>query len=150
MKKIIILLLLFLTACSSNQIRKNDNESHSNETKKLESFYKDWYGVPYKYGGTDRNGIDCSAFIKNLFLEVYSIELPRNTALQMKKGNRIDYFERAKGDLIFFKIGSNTYHVGVYYENDNFIHASTSKGVMMSNLNESYWINSFLEVRRVM
>lgn len=153
MKKIIILFLLFLTACSNNEVKKiknSDNNTHLQEQKKLESFYKEWHGVPYKYGGTDKNGVDCSGFVKNLFSQVYNIELPRNTTLQMKNGKKIDYFERTKGDLVFFKTGKNTYHVGVYYENDNFIHSSTSKGVMMSNLNESYWINNFLELRRVM
>ena len=149
MKKICIIFLIFLSACTNLQKGNEKNSTHEKQTKNISSFYEDWYGVPYKYGGISKDGIDCSGFVKNLYSQIYNINLPRNTTSQMKDGERIDYFERALGDLVFYKRGTNTYHVGVYYENDNFIHASTSKGVMMSNLNESYWLKNFIEIRRV-
>lgn len=149
MKKICIIFLIFLTACTNIQKRNEKTSTHENQSTSISSFYNEWYGVPYKYGGISKEGIDCSGFVKNLYSQIYNIELPRNTTSQMKDGERINYFERALGDLVFFKTGPNTYHVGVYYENDNFIHASTSKGVMMSNINESYWLNNLIEIRRV-
>lgn len=149
MKKICIIFLIFLSACTNLQKGNEKNSTHEKQTKNISSFYEEWHGVPYKYGGISKDGVDCSGFVKNLYSQIYNINLPRNTTSQMKDGERIDYFKRAMGDLVFFKTGTNTYHVGVYYENDNFIHASTSKGVMMSNLNESYWLNNFIEIRRV-
>lgn len=119
------------------------------EKSLLYEFYIDYKGVPYRLGGIDKTGIDCSGFVQRAFSEVFLVSLPRTTQTQMKYGKNIEYSERNMGDLIFFKTGVNTYHVGIYYENDNFIHASTSKGVMISNLNEFYWLNSLLEIRRI-
>ena len=149
MKKICIIFLLFLVSCTNIQKKSERTGVHENQSRNISNFYEEWNGVPYKYGGIDKNGIDCSGLVKNLYSEIYKIDLPRNTISQMNNGQRVNYFERAQGDLVFFKTGANTYHVGVYYENDNFIHASTTKGVMMSNLNESYWLNNFIEIRRV-
>lgn len=149
MKKICIIFLIFLSACTNMQKENEKNNIHEKQISNISSFYEEWHGVPYKYGGISKDGVDCSGLVKNLYSQIYNINLPRNTTSQMQDGERINYFERALGDLVFFKTGANTYHVGVYYENDNFIHASTSKGVMMSNLNESYWLNNFIEIRRV-
>jgi len=149
MKKVLIILLLFLTACSSLEKNKKTH-INSDEKEKLYEYYSEYKGTPYKLGGTDKNGIDCSAFVQGLFSEVYRVSLPRTTQTQMQYGKDIQYKERDIGDLLFFKTGANTYHVGVYYENDNFMHASTSKGVMISNLNETYWINSFLTIKRIL
>lgn len=148
MKKILVLILLLITGCSS--IEKRDKISSSIGKKdKLYEYYLEYKGTPYKLGGTDKTGIDCSAFVQGIFSNVYKVSLPRTTQTQMQVGKEINYKERDTGDLLFFKTGVNTYHVGVYYENDNFMHASTSKGVMISNLNESYWINSFLNIKRI-
>ena len=149
MKKILVLILLLITGCSSIEKIENNNSSFG-ESGKLYGYYLEYKGTPYKLGGTDKTGIDCSAFVQGLFSSVYKVSLPRTTQTQMQFGKEINYKERATGDLLFFKTGANTFHVGVYYENDNFIHASTSRGVMISNLNESYWINSFLNIKRVM
>lgn len=149
MKKIIILILLLMTACT-NLNKKENKGFEQNKKQDLYEYYLEWKGTPYRLGGTDKNGIDCSAFVKEVFSKVYLVDLPRTTGTQMKTGKEIEYFEKTTGDLVFFKTGVNTYHVGVYYENDNFIHASTSKGVMISNLNDAYWINSFIETRRIL
>lgn len=151
MKKYFILFLLLLVGCTNNRTHENIGISKTNRKKKdnLYKFYTDWKGTPYKFGGTTRNGIDCSAFVRELYINVYEISLPRDTRSQIKRGESIKYAERDTGDLVFFKTGSNSYHVGVYYENDNFIHASTSKGVMISNLNETYWVSKIIDVRRV-
>ncbi len=151
MKKYFILFILLLVGCTNNRVHENSGMSKTNKKKKdnLYKFYTDWKGTPYRFGGTTRNGIDCSAFVRELYINVYDISLPRDTRSQIKRGESIKYGERDTGDLVFFKTGSNSYHVGVYYENDNFIHASTSKGVMMSNLNETYWVSKIIDVRRV-
>lgn len=160
MKKIVVLLLILLSACTNlsqkEKILKDKDEKiisfdkdKDREKSLLYDFYTDYKGVPYRLGGTDKTGIDCSGFVQRAFSEVFLVSLPRTTQTQMKYGKNIEYSERNMGDLIFFKTGVNTYHVGIYYENDNFIHASTSKGVMISNLNEFYWLNSLLEIRRI-
>lgn len=156
MKKILILFLIVLSSCTnlSQKPREvgdsNQRESSiENEKSLLYSFFLDYKGVPYKLGGVDKSGIDCSAFVQRAFSEVFMVSIPRTTQTQMKYGLNVEYSSRNTGDLVFFKTGENTYHVGIYYENDNFIHASTSKGVMISNLNEFYWLNSLLEIRRI-
>lgn len=159
MKKYFLIFLILLSSCTNLRQKEKILQEEKkpiifeNEIEKekvnLYNFYLDYKGVPYKLGGTDKKGIDCSAFVQKAFSEIFLISLPRTTQTQMKYGRELTYSERNTGDLLFFKTGVNTYHVGIYYENDNFIHASTSRGVMISNLNEFYWLNSFIEVRRV-
>ncbi len=156
MKKIVVLLLILLSSCTNlsqkeKYSKKERQISFEKDKEKslLYEFYIDYKGVTYRLGGIDKTGIDCSGFVQRAFSEVFLVSLPRTTQTQMKYGKNIEYSERNMGDLIFFKTGVNTYHVGIYYENDNFIHASTSKGVMISNLNEFYWLNSLLEIRRI-
>jgi len=66
----------------------------------------------------------------------------------MIEGKNPGYMNRQLGDLIFFKTGPDTFHVGVYYQNDNFFHSSSTFGVTMSNLNEEFWKKTYLKIRR--
>ncbi len=99
-----------------------------------------WIGTPYRYGGKDRNGTDCSAFCMNIYLEVYRREIARSTKDILEQARTVKREDLKEGDLVFFKINSSRVsHVGIYLYNGNFVHASTSRGVMISNLSEAYW-----------
>jgi len=99
-----------------------------------------WIGTPYRYGGKDRSGTDCSAFCMNIYLEVYRHEIARSTKDILEQARVVKREELKEGDLVFFKINSSRVsHVGIYLYNGNFAHASTSRGVMISNLSEAYW-----------
>lgn len=158
MKKLILLFIITLTACTTTEPKlytpKNKpvitKEAQSIQSKQeLLHFYRKWKGTPYLWGGVDRFGIDCSAFVQRYFEEVYDFHIPRTTVEQMKEGQNYGYANRALGDLIFFRTSDTTFHVGIYFENDNFFHASSSMGVTMSNLNEAFWQKTYLKIRRM-
>lgn len=168
MKRILMLfILIFLIACNNNEIndinklvyrKRNDTnilqqaeynyEYKITDKESLYYSYKKWKGTPYLWGGETRFGIDCSAFMQRIYEEVYKFNIPRTTVEQMDVGKNPGYQNRKTGDLIFFKTGADTFHVGVYYENDNFFHSSSTFGVTMSNLNEDYWKKTYLKIRR--
>ena len=115
-----------------------------------------YIGTPYRYGGTTRNGIDCSAFVRSVF-ETFNMNLPRVSADQAKQGHRISTDEAREGDLVFFATrgGGRVSHVGIVHGRNQegvltFIHSSTSQGVMISPLNDNYWGKRFLYAKRVL
>lgn len=109
-----------------------------------------WVGTPYRVGGQDRRGIDCSGFATQVYLSVASIRLPRRTVDQFRSGRAVPVRELEPGDLVFFNTsGAGVSHVGVIVAGDRFAHASTSNGVMYSRLAEDYWSRSFLGARRL-
>lgn len=127
-------------------------EENINTTKSLNndlySFYKQWQGVKYKFGGNSKKGIDCSAFIQKAFKEKLDLKIPRTTALQSKVGKEINKDELETGDLVFFRDGRNR-HVGIYMEDGNFMHASTKKGVTISKLSNSYFSKNYWKSQRI-
>ena len=110
-----------------------------------------WRGTPYRYGGLSRSGIDCSGFVYRTFRERFGIQLPRTTRQQSEIGTRISKKELLPGDLVFFKTGwgEGGLHVGIYDTQNQFIHASTSRGVMRSSLSNVYWRKVFWQARRL-
>lgn len=118
--------------------------------KSLDEAFGDWKGVPYLLGGTGYEGVDCSSFMQIVFEDYFEIKLPRNTKEQIKVGKSVKKKSIAIGDLVFFKTGKNTLHVGVMVNSQEFMHASTSSGVMISGLQERYWSERYLTTRRVM
>lgn len=95
-----------------------------------------WQGTPYRIGGSSSIGIDCSGFVQITYREQFGINLPRTTEQQLRIGQRISRAELQPGDLVFFRNGR---HVGIYLEGHNFLHASTTRGVMISSLKNTYW-----------
>ena len=115
-----------------------------------------YLGTPYRYGGMTRNGIDCSAFVLSVFGAVAGVNLPRVAASQAQEGEKIEKGNLEKGDLVFFSHGKGRIsHVGIVESvtadgDIKFIHAATSKGVMISSLADSYWGPKFRFAKRVL
>jgi len=110
--------------------------------EKLIHFIDDWYGTKYRLGGEDKNGVDCSAFVQSFMLCLYGMGIPRTSKEQYLESERIKKAELTEGDLVFFHTrgkGKTISHVGVYLRNNKFIHASSSGGVMISDLDDSYF-----------
>lgn len=110
-----------------------------------------WHGTPYRYGGMSRRGVDCSGFVALTFSKRFALSLPRETREQARVGTRVSKDELQPGDLVFFKTGrgANGLHVGIYDTDNQFIHASTSRGVIRSSLDNVYWRNKFWQARRI-
>ncbi|ABX86136.1 bifunctional murein DD-endopeptidase/murein LD-carboxypeptidase [Yersinia pseudotuberculosis] len=112
--------------------------------------YAGWKGVRYRLGGSSKRGIDCSAFVQTTFREQFGMDLPRSTSQQQDLGKKVQRTKLRPGDLVLFRAGSTGRHVGIYLGNDKFVHASTSAGVTISNLNDDYWNKRYRDGRRVL
>lgn len=117
---------------------------------KLLDQYASWKGVRYRLGGDSRRGIDCSAFVQRTFREQFDMDLPRSTYEQQEVGQKIQRTKLRPGDLVLFRAGSTGRHIGIYIGNNQFVHASTSSGVMISNMGDTYWNKRYHEARRVL
>jgi len=105
-------------------------------------------GTPYSFGGTSTRGFDCSGFVQHVFA-LMGVHLPRTADAQYDAGRTIAGAMRP-GDLVFFQTyTAGVSHVGIYLGNDRFVHASSSQGVTVSSLHESYWAARYLGAKRV-
>lgn len=109
--------------------------------------YERWQGTPYRLGGTSSTGVDCSALVQNIFADRFSLDLPRTTRHQVNEGASVIRPALEPGDLVFFRPPGGR-HVGIYVGNERFLHASTSRGVMISSLNNAYWKRYYWKARR--
>ena len=107
-----------------------------------------WIGIPYRWGGTTRRGIDCSAFVRQFVRDNLGMALPRTTADQRYEGIAIGRDELRAGDLVFFR-RRGVRHVGVYLSDGEFIHASSSRGVTISDMTSGYWNRHYWQSRRI-
>lgn len=120
------------------------------KNEKLYQFIDDWYGVKYKYGGKDKSGIDCSGLTAVIYLTVYKKTISSNTKDLVNEAKKIKESDLKEGDLVFFNTnGKSISHVGVYLQNHKFVHASTKKGVMVSDMNEPYFKKTYVSSGRV-
>lgn len=108
----------------------------------------EWMGARYRLGGTTKDGIDCSALMQILFAGLYGTTLPRTAREQYDFSKKISRTELKEGDLVFFNTIGGVSHVGMYVQNNKFVHASTG-GVTISDLYEDYWSKHFIGVGRV-
>ena len=111
--------------------------------------YQLWKGTPYRHGGLNHNGIDCSGFVYRTIRDGLGRKLPRTTTRQSHQGYRINKSDLRTGDLVFFKTPGDKQHVGIYMDNGLFMHASTSVGVTISRLDNQYWRDSYWQSRRI-
>jgi cell wall-associated NlpC family hydrolase len=150
---VLIIALLIISSCSQNSDSTSILfEPQMSVLEKLYSRHQQWQGSPYQLGGNSKTGIDCSGFIKLTFQQEFNLQLPRTTLKLSKLENEIAIGELKAGDLVFFKIidKTNLRHVGVYLENNKFLHASTSDGVTISNIKSEYWSQNYWKSIRVL
>lgn len=143
-----IIVIANFSGCSNTPIIPNTTHNDS-LTKQLKQQLVKWKGVPYQFGGLNKQGIDCSGFVYLTFRDILDIKLPRTTKEQAKLGTLISQNQLNTGDLVFFKTGKNVRHVGIYLQNKQFLHASTSKGVIVSHLDNVYWRKKFWKAKRL-
>jgi cell wall-associated NlpC family hydrolase len=106
-------------------------------------------GVPYVFGGTSTTGFDCSGYVQHVFAEA-GYHIPRTADAQYYAGKRVSAKTMAPGDLVFFQTyAAGPSHVGIYLGNDRFVHASSSHGVTVSSLHQSYWAARYLGAKRL-
>lgn len=117
---------------------------------KLFHFVYDWIGTPYHFGGSSRKGIDCSAFTKELYSEVFNLDIKRSSRDIFSMVNPVGKDDLKEGDLVFFKIHSRRIsHVGIYLGGGKFAHAS-SRGVAISSLDDNYYSRYFYKGGRLL
>lgn len=170
---LLIILSFFLVSCgSSKKSTSSHTKTHKTTSKKTVSkstkktsgnktisniikTAKTYEGTKYKFGGTTKKGMDCSGLVYVAYGKE-DIKLPRVSRDMARQGKSVSIKKLAEGDLLFFKTGKSknrVNHVGIVTKVKNgevfFIHASTTRGVINSSLNESYWRKTFVEARRI-
>jgi lipoprotein Spr len=117
---------------------------------KLFNFVYDWIGTPYRFGGSSKKGVDCSAFTKQLYNQVFNLDIKRNSRDIFSMVSPVGKDDLKEGDLVFFKIHSRSIsHIGIYLGNNRFAHASM-KGVAISSLDDAYYSRYFYKGGRVL
>lgn len=157
----ILLATLVISGCSTSSMQPPpDSYTHSttastvwNDNQSIKDTlyrqHQEWQGTRYQLGGLSKRGIDCSGLVYLTYLNKLGTPIPRTTAYQVQQGARVDRSALRAGDLVFFKTSVKVRHVGIYIEDGKFLHASTSKGVMVSHLDNVYWKKHFWHARRV-
>lgn len=115
----------------------------------LFSFIDEWWATRYRYGGSSKKGIDCSAFTSLLMGTVFAVKLPRTAREQYNECEKLVREELEEGDLVFFNTRGGVSHVGVYLGDNYFVHASTNNGVTINTLDETYYSRRFIGGGRV-
>lgn len=126
-----------------------DTEVEEIRNLRLFEFIDEWFGTPYRLGGSSRSGIDCSAFTQLLFSAIFAVNIPRTAREQYNKCSKVSRTHLRQGDLVFFNTRGGVSHVGVYLQNNKFVHASASGGVTISDLYDPYWLRRFVGVGRL-
>lgn len=141
---------------SSADVYRSSNKSFSSKDADFVlRTAKSYLGVPYKFGGTNDTGFDCSGLVLVSF-DKLGLKLPRNSSQQASQGKEIKINEVREGDLVFFNTSGNSIsHVGIIETIEKtgeikFIHSSTSKGVIISSLDENYWKTRFVKAVRLL
>jgi len=132
------------------QTKSKDQAETAKSTKDdLQSIIEPWLGTPYRFGGSSRSGTDCSGFVMQVFKKWKNIALPHSTRQSWKMGKSVRSGSLQRGDVVFFGNFWNVNHNGIYLGNNQFVHASSSRGVMISDLfDEGYWEARYKGARR--
>ncbi len=158
---ILIILILSLTGCVTHpryrtggfetrpEVKHLDGSPTTSENIKFGLILQSYLGKPYKGKSKYEDGLDCSHFTRSAFKKYNGTILPQTAALQYASGKEIHFRHIRYGDLVFFNtVKKKVSHVGVYIGNRQFIHASTSRGVIVSHLDEKYWSKRYVGARR--
>lgn len=150
---------LILAGCSStpsivspsdtNDFKDTNLATSNGIRNKLLTQHREWKGAPYRYGGLNKRGVDCSGFVHLTYLNKFGITIPRTTIQQSRTGREISQKQLVAGDLVFFRTGLAKQHVGIYMGKRKFLHASTSRGVTISNMDNVYWRDKYWKSQRI-
>lgn len=165
-----LILIFFISSCSSKkELVNNISTPNKNEQQFIEKYsaklgislkpgcnrklietVTSWLNAPYKYGGSTKQGTDCSGFVQQVIFDVYACMLPRSAVEIHAACTKINKQDLKQGDLIFFKINSaKVNHVGIHLTDEYFIHASSQRGVVVNSLHENYYKNYFHSAGRI-
>jgi cell wall-associated NlpC family hydrolase len=151
MRWLILLVFTLLTGCAGmTSLESRSAEVSSADRQPLVLVFQKYRGAPYIYGGTDARGFDCSGFIQLALQEAYGLSVPRTTDALARTGTAVRRDQLRIGDLVFFYTSVKQLHAGIYSNKGRFIHASTSKGVIESNLDNPYWQRRYFQARRLL
>lgn len=155
-----LLLGLLLTGCSSSGSttqRTNSTAVSSSRTwspeeaeTRLRTAARRWEGAPHELGGTSQQGVDCSGLVASVYRNQFETRVPRTTEQQARSGRSVSRSQLQPGDLVLFRPGFKKRHVGIYISDGEFLHASSSEGVRVSSLDNSYWQKHWWQGRRLL
>ncbi len=133
-----------------DEVSRMERESPGATRSRLMQAVMSYIGTPYRIGGVDHSGIDCSGFSMVVFNSVFDVELPHSALEQSSLGDRVSKDNLQPGDLVFFKtVGNRISHVGIYLGDDLFANASVSQGVTISSLDSRYYKRRYAGARRI-
>ena len=164
-KSVCFFFLVLLSSCHVTKVPKTVPASVKNVSRTLgihvsnKDYFplyleiSSWIGVPYKYGGITRKGVDCSGLVLNVYREVYGVVLGRSSEQMMQQDcQELSKQQLREGDLVFFATTKNKKkinHVGIYLKDNLFAHSTTSRGVILSSLEEDYYRKTWVGAGRV-
>ena len=156
----VMAVVLLTTSCATTKqqppptiLKSESAKKHFDDREieqRLREEYGRWKGTRHRLGGNDRDGIDCSGFVKAVYANLFNIHLPRTTQTQVKQGRPIPSKELQAGDLVFFKPPTYPRHVGIFLSQSEFVHASKNKGVTISKIDAYYWGKYYWTARRIL
>lgn len=148
----LIVLTYGLIGCApSSSISNSLPETYAPSTieQMLRAEAERWKGAPHRMGGIGRKGVDCSGLVMQMYKRLFNIQLPRMTNDQVRLGSPVHKSRIQAGDLVFFRPPNKIRHVGIYLGGGDFVHASKSSGVIVSNMNDTFWRNAYWTARRI-
>lgn len=150
---IVLLILLLPLGCARKEPGFIPNHTPpvnaAQAREDLQRFLRSWQAAPYRSGGMSRSGIDCSGLVLIAYRDIFGRLLPRTAREQSLSGREVAVSALQPGDLLYFRTGLFQDHVGIYWHDDAFIHASASRGVMASSLSQPYWRERFSRASRI-
>ena len=148
-----LLLTMLLASCGHKEVVYRGGGgaalADSSQVKQaLRAHYQKWQGTPYRAGGMSPAGVDCSGFIQLTYSQLFGLNPGRSTEDQLNRGRSVRRRDLRPGDLLFFRTGLFERHVGIYFDDGWFVHASASQGVTVSTLKRDYWDRTYSTARR--
>jgi len=145
-----VIFFMLITSCVPPVPQERTYRAQNPKLQYLKRYAESFIGTPYKYGGASKGGMDCSGLVVRVYADVLHKQLPHSTTKLFYLGSNILPSQLYTGDLVFFgKARYRVYHVGIFLEQNRFIHASTSQGVVVSRLDNPYYQKRFMGARRI-